>query len=112
MKIFRTVRKTMKLSGITPNRVSCGLYELKHISQYVLSILLVFLYPYNRAGTVTEYMEAILMCVIAMLVLVVYLSYKFKSQAIFEVLDRFEEIINTSEYELQNLRCAHFKWRF
>lgn len=109
MKIFETVRNSMKISGITPNRVSVGFYELKHISTYVLGIMLGFLYPYNGVGSVTEYMEAILSTVMVMLVLIAYLNFKLKSQEIFKMLDGFEQAINTSEYELLHLLLWTFR---
>lgn len=106
MKIFRTARERMILSGIAPNHVSIGLYELKHISSYMLGITLTFLHSYYGGGTLTQYTESILMILMVMLVFVGYLTFKLNTQAVYKMFHGYEQIINASESKLQNLSCA------
>lgn len=98
MKIFQTVQRKFESVGVCRDRISFGLLELKHILAYILD----FAMPYvvRVAETPKEYVEAISDVAMIAVLLISYLSIRYKSQAVFKMIDELEEGINRSEYEM------------
>lgn len=97
MKIFQTVQKNFKSIGISANRISFGLYELKHILLYIVAIIMLCIHFVHVAKTAKEHMDSIFMISGTIFILIVYLNSRSKLQAIFKMIDGFEQAINESE---------------
>lgn len=100
MEIFQTFRKHFKWMCISANYVPFGLDELKRIFGHILSITSLSLYLFSEAKTIGQYVNSIQINHLTILLLVSYLSFRFKSHEICRIIDKFEQISNRSEWKI------------
>lgn len=96
MKILQAVQENFESVRISRDRVSFGLFELKHYFIYCLSVILPFIYIVDVAETPKQYVEASLLIAMSILLLIVEIGVRYHSQIIFTMIDDFEQAINKS----------------
>lgn len=97
MKTCQTAQKTFHSIGISTRRISFGLRELIHILGYILYITFIFIYVMRGTETASEQAKVIPLILGSILILVFYLTFKFKSETIFHIFDEIEQTVNQSE---------------
>lgn len=103
MKIFQLVQKNFKTIGISAECNSFGLYEFRHVAVYILVIMLLGVHIVYVSETVTERVKSIVIVAQTLLVLIVYLSYKYNSLTVFKIIGDVEQAIEKSQYLLQSI---------
>lgn len=110
MKVFQTTQKNFVAAGINSNLVLQSIPLNARIfmglSMLGLNIICNLLYTFYDAKTFAEYTGSIFMTAAAALILLILLIIVLVMEKLFTLIDNCENIVNTSESNIEN--CINF----
>ena len=106
MKIFKAVRNHLKSIGFNENQPSFNMQQLDLSVKTILGLILVCVHISYVADTPNEVMDGIFMVTVGILVLIARISTVFKMKTIFDLINRFQAIINHSKFSI--IEYKHF----
>lgn len=97
MKIFQTFLRNFKWLDIGADRMSFGVNDFKHMLAFMFGIMSLCIYLSNEATTAKQQMKTMTLIGVIILLLINYLSYKFYSKQISNLIVELEQNINKSK---------------
>lgn len=97
MRIFKTIRKTLKMSGFRSNESVFNSHNVRGISISATAIVMELLYVRYDADTVEEYMLCFFMLTIGIGLFISFLSTICRKTEVYDLIDKIQAITAKSE---------------
>lgn len=102
MKIFQTIQTNFALIGFERNLRPFNARQRLCFNAASLSVVSLIVYLLNVANTPKEYMDAIFVVALGILMTISHISTMLKTETIFIFIDEIEEIVNEREFLLSS----------
>lgn len=103
MKILQTVKKCLALEGYCANRGAFNRLQLWIGFKCIVGLFFQTSYLFfGLPKTPKEYMDSIFMSMVGITVFISFVSTVFKTEKIFEFMEKIEEIVNAREFEMEH----------
>lgn len=96
MKVVKTVRWSLELMGYSANEKAFSRIQLRHGLEDLLIISTNCVYLFHVAETTQEYINSTFMTSVGICVFISYVSTVSKTETIFVMIEKVEEICNES----------------
>lgn len=97
MKIFQRIQSYLASSGFRQNESPFNETQLRILVNVFLNIALQYVHLIHESSTIKQYVDSIFMITATILTLVARTSMLLKNDAIFELIDKVEHILNDSK---------------
>ena len=111
MKIYQIVQKNFEILGISPNKSYWNKKSAKSFFIFNLVLISSILFLVLKANTFLEYTMNIYITTVVFAMWIGFIAMLFQKENIFQMMIRFEEFLNKSEYrEINILFVVWLKW--